>query len=165
MFARRALLSVAALIVFYGSAFASGPNDVKTFSVAVTVIDEKNQPVPDATVEVHSGDKSLGASATDTSGKINLSLASVGAYSPTISKKGYLNTGTTVEVSSYNPVQDMDVVVSSAALSQQSVTVSSHFLVPCGASSRSSTGRLGPTGRFPQLLLQRSCCSRSIRCQ
>src|SRR6516162_5091168 len=68
-FARRWLLLAAALVVFSGAVFASGPNDVKTFAVAVTVIDEKSQPVPDTTVEVRVGDKSLSTSATDASGK------------------------------------------------------------------------------------------------
>jgi len=113
----------AASVVCCGSVFASGPKDVKTFSVAVTVIDEKNQPVPDATVEVRTGDKSLSTSATDGFGKVNLSLPGVGVYALTVSREGYLNNGTTVEVSGDNPVQDIDVVMSSAILSRQSVTV------------------------------------------
>ena len=114
---------LAAVIVFCGSVFASGPNDGKTFSVALTVIDEKNQPIAEATVEVRAGDKSLSTSATDASGKVNLSLPGVGSYALAVSKKGYVNTGTTLEISAGTPVQDMDVVMSSAALSQQSVTV------------------------------------------
>ena len=123
IFARRWLLLAAALVVFSGAIFASGPNDVKTFAVAVTVIDEKNQPVPDATVEVRVGDKSLSTSATDASGKVNLTLPGVGDYALAISKQGYLNTGTMLEIDANTPVQDIDVVMSSAALGQQSVTV------------------------------------------
>ena len=122
-FARRWLLLAAALVVFSGAVFASGPNDVKTFAVAVTVIDEKSQPVPDTTVEVRVGDKSLSTSATDASGKVHLTLPAVGDYSLAISKQGYLNTETMLEIAADTPVQDMDVVMSSAALSQQSVTV------------------------------------------
>jgi carboxypeptidase family protein/TonB-dependent receptor-like protein len=121
--AKRWLL-FAAFVVFCGSVFASGPKNVTTFSANVTVIDENNQPVPEATVEVRSDDKSLGTSATDSSGKVNLSFPGVGPYALTVSKKGYLDTGTTLEVSADTPVQDIDVVMSSAALSQQSVTVS-----------------------------------------
>jgi Carboxypeptidase regulatory-like domain len=123
IFARRWLLLAAALVVFSGAVFASGPNDVKAFSVAVTVIDEKDQPVADAIVEVRVGDKSLSTSATDASGKLNLTLPGVGIYALAISKQGYLNTGTMLEIGADTPVQDMDVVMSSAALSQQSVTV------------------------------------------
>src|SRR5208283_3477471 len=86
MLAWGSLLLVAALILFSGSAFASGPNGVKTSSVAITVIDEKNQPVPDASVEVRSGDKSLSTSATDSAGKASLSLPGVGNYALVISK-------------------------------------------------------------------------------
>jgi hypothetical protein len=125
-FAGRSLLLLAALAVFCfcGTAFPSGPDAGKTFSVVVTVLDDKNQPVPGATVELRSGAKSLGASATDASGKVSVSLPSAGDYSLTIGKQGYLNAGTTVAVRADNPVQEMDVVISSAALSQQSVTVS-----------------------------------------
>src|SRR5580700_962509 len=123
IFAMRWLLLFAASVEFCGGVFASGPKDTKAFSVAVTIIDETNQPVPDAIVEVRSDDKSLGTSVTDGSGKANLSLPGVGVYALTVSKKGYLDTGTTVEARADNPVQNMDVVMSGAALSQQSVTV------------------------------------------
>ncbi|MGO9519322.1 MAG: carboxypeptidase regulatory-like domain-containing protein [Candidatus Korobacteraceae bacterium] len=130
IFGKRWLLLFAAFVVFCGSVFASGPNDGRIFSIALTVLDEKNEPVPDATVEVRSGDKLLGTSATDSSGKINLSLPSVGGYALGVSKKGYLNTGTMIEVSADKPVQDIDVVMSSAALSQQSVTVTAESTNP-----------------------------------
>ena len=129
IFAKRWLL-FAAFVAFCGSVFASGPKDVKTFSVNVTVIDENKQSVPEATVEVRSDDKSLGTLATDSSGKVNLSLPSAGGYVLAISKKGYLNTGTMVEVSADNSVQNMDVVMSSTALSQQSVTVTAESTNP-----------------------------------
>ena len=129
-FARRSLLLFAAFVVFCGSVFASSPKDAKTLSVVVTVIDEKNEPVPDATVEVRSSNKSLVTLATDRSGKVNLSFPGAGVYALTVSKKGYLNTGTTVEAGADNPVQDLDVVMSSAALSQQSVTVTSESTNP-----------------------------------
>lgn len=44
--AKRWLLLFAASVVFCGSVFASGPKDAKAFSVAVTIIDETNKPVP-----------------------------------------------------------------------------------------------------------------------
>ena len=130
IFGKRWLLLLAAFVVFCGSVFASGPNDGKIFSIALTVLDEKNEPVPDATVEVRSGGKLLGTSATDSSGKINLSLPSVGGYALGVSKKGYLNTGTMIEVRADKPVQNIDIVMSSAALSQQSVTVTAESTNP-----------------------------------
>ena len=117
------LLLSAAFVVFCGSVFASGPNDAHTSPVVVAVLDEKNQPVPDATVEVRSDDKFLATSATDSAGKVNLSLPGVRVYALTVSKKGYLTTGTTVEVGANNPVQNVDIVMSSTALGQQSITV------------------------------------------
>ena len=130
-FARWPLLLFAAFVVFCGSVFASSPNGGKAFLVVVTVIDDNDQPVPDATVEVRSGEF-LGTSATDSSGKINLNLPSAGGYALAVNKKGYLNTGTMVEVSADNSVQNIDVVMSSAALSQQSVTVTAESTNPVG---------------------------------
>lgn len=123
MLARRFPLLVAALLVFCGSGLALGPDAGETFSAAVTVIDDKNQPLAESTVEVRAGDKSLSTSTTDSSGKVILSLPTAGDYSLIIKKKGYLDTETTVAVKADNPVQEMDVVLSSAALSEQSVTV------------------------------------------
>ena len=55
-FAWWSLLLFAAFVVFCRSVFASSPNDGKAFLVVVTVTDEKDQPVPNATVEVRSGE-------------------------------------------------------------------------------------------------------------
>jgi len=139
MFATRWLLVMAALTVFFPSAFPSNLNAAKNFSVAVTVTDEEHQPVADATVEVHSGDKSLSTSTTDIFGKIILGLPDIGNYSLAISKKGYVNTAATFEVSTDNPVQEVDVVMSSADLGLQSITVTDEAPNPVAEPEASRT--------------------------
>jgi hypothetical protein len=89
----------------------------------VVVVDEKNHPVADATVEFHSGDKSLGKSVTNASGTVNLSFPSAGTYLLNISHKGYVDITTALEVSASNAGQEIDVVLGTAALSEQTVTV------------------------------------------
>ncbi len=106
-----------------GFVWASGPTDVPTYSINLSVIDEKNQPVPNATVEIRSNGGLTSTSTTNSTGKVALAVSATGIYSLNIQKKGYLSDETTVEVSVSNTAQELDVVLSEAALSQQSVEV------------------------------------------
>jgi hypothetical protein len=103
--------------------WASGPGDVLTYSINLSVIDEKNQPVPDATIEIRSSSQLISTSTTSAAGRATLAINAAGSYSLSVQKKGYLPTETTVEVGESNAAQDVDVVLSGAALSQQSVEV------------------------------------------
>ncbi|MGZ7100075.1 MAG: carboxypeptidase-like regulatory domain-containing protein, partial [Candidatus Angelobacter sp.] len=103
--------------------WASGPSDIRTYSINLSVIDEKNQPVPDATVEIRSTGGPISTYTTSATGKVTLTVNGAASYSLRIQKKGYLPTETTLEVAESNPAQDVDVVLSEAALSQQSVEV------------------------------------------
>jgi hypothetical protein len=103
--------------------WASGPSDTRTYSINLSVIDEKNQPVPDATVEIRSTGGSISTSTTSPTGRVTLVVNGAASYSLRIQKKGYLPTETTLEVAESNSAQDVDVVLSEAALSQQSVEV------------------------------------------
>jgi hypothetical protein len=109
---------------------ASGANDAKPFSAVVVVTDEKNQPVANAAVAVRSGAKTLGKSATDASGKASLRFSAAGSYLLTISHKGYVDITTAIDVSAANSGQEIDVVLGSAALSQQSITVTGEAASP-----------------------------------
>ena len=89
----------------------------------VTVIDEKNQPIADASVTVTLGDKQMTSAATDAAGKANLVLPASGTYLLNITKKGYLNTETSVDATASQEPRSIDVVLNSVALSQQTVDV------------------------------------------
>src|ERR1035437_6445140 len=102
---------------------ASGPSATRTFSINLSVIDEKNQPVADATVAVRSTSGPISTSTTGATGKVTLAVNTTGSYSLSIQKKGYLPTETTLEVSESNTTQEVDVVLSEAGLSQQTVEV------------------------------------------
>jgi Carboxypeptidase regulatory-like domain len=102
---------------------APGSDDVHAYSLNINVIDEKNQPLPGATVEVRANQKLFTSATTNAAGKVALTLNATGSYSLVIQKKGYLPTETTLEVSESNAAPEIDVVLSETALSQQSVEV------------------------------------------
>ena len=110
-------------LALYGLAKASGTDDVHIYSLNISVIDEKSQPVPNATIEVRANEKLISTSTTAATGKVTLAVSATGSYSLIIQKKGYLATQTVLEVSEGNAAPEVDVVLSEAALSQQSVEV------------------------------------------
>jgi Carboxypeptidase regulatory-like domain len=101
----------------------SAAADSRTDVIHLSVIDEKNLPVPDATVEIRLGDKLVSTASTDAMGKVTLRVNALGTYSLGIQKKGYLPSESALEVSEASAAQDIDVVLSAAALSKQSVEV------------------------------------------
>ncbi len=123
---RRAVAGVFLLFMaICGITSTSGASDSGTWVVHVEVIDEKNLPVPDAAVEVQRGEKLVSTSRTDAAGKLTLTLTLPGTYSLGIQKKGYLPSETALKVSETDAALgiDIDVVLSSVGLSQQSVEV------------------------------------------
>lgn len=119
----KSLVALGWIAPLCGFLWASGPNDVRTYSINLSVIDEKNQPIPDVAVEIRSSGGLVSNSKTSATGRVTLAINAAGSYLLSIQKKGYLTTETTVEVSESNAAQDVDVVLSAAALSQQSVEV------------------------------------------
>ncbi len=119
----KGLVLVGSVALLCGLLWASGPSDVGAYSINLSVIDEKNQPVPNATVEVRANGGLLSTAITSAAGKVTLAVTAAGSYSLSIQKKGYLPTETTLQVSESTAPQDIDVLLSEAALSQQSVEV------------------------------------------
>lgn len=95
----------------------------RAWVINLSVTDEKNLPVPDATIEVQIGDKRKGAVSTDAAGKATVTVNVPGSYSLTIQKKGYLPGRTTLQIGDGTTIPDIDVVLSSAAQNQQTVEV------------------------------------------
>src|SRR5208337_445829 len=125
---------------------ASRAGDIRTWVIHLSVIDEKNLPVPNATVEVRLSEKLASTSSTDATGKVTLTVSLPGTYALNIQEKGYLPTGTTLEVSEGNAAQDIDidVVLSTVALSRQSVEVKGEASNPITETS-SGPSTLAPT--------------------
>lgn len=125
---------------------ASGGDDFRTSVIHLSVIDEKGLPVPDATVEVRGGEKPVSTSSTDATGKVTVRVNIPGTYSLNVQKKSYLPTATALKVSEEDAPQgtDIEVVLSSVALSQQSVEVKGEASNPI-TETTSSTAVLSPT--------------------
>ena len=119
----------------------SGAADFRTWIIHLSVIDEKNLPVPDATVEVRVSDKLVSTSSTDATGKVALTVNLPGTYSLKIQKKGSLPTETTLEVNEGNAAQDIDidVLLTTVALSQQRVEVKGEASNPITETSSGPT--------------------------
>jgi hypothetical protein len=131
-------------VAIFGVAGASGTSDFRTGVINLSVIDEKNLPVPNAMVEVRASGQLVNTFSTSATGKVALMVNAPGTYSLTIQKKGYLRTETALEVSEGNAVQDVDVVLSAAPLSQQSVEVKGEASNPITETSSGPT-TLAPT--------------------
>jgi hypothetical protein len=91
--------------------------------VDVSVVDDKSQPVANAGIAVTREEKAVLTVVTDASGKASVMLHAKGKYLFTITKKAYLSTQTSVEITMGADPQPVDVVLSAVDLSQQSVDV------------------------------------------
>ncbi len=109
---------------------AGAPANAKTLAAVVAVTNEKNQPVPNAKVEVRFGGKTLNQTTADAGGKVTLSFPAAGSYLLIVSHQGFVDISTVVEVNASDSGQEIDVVLGSAALSQQTITVTGEAASP-----------------------------------
>jgi len=92
-------------------------------SVQISVVDEKNKPVANASITVTQADKLVAAAETDASGKASVVLPMTSTYMLRVAKTGFLAADTAVEVTADRDVLTVDVVLSVVDLSQQTVNV------------------------------------------
>jgi len=85
------------------------------------VVDEKEQPVAQAVVEIRRQAQVLVSASTDGEGKASLSISSPGSCVLNVSQKDYISVQTELEVGA--EVEEIRVVLTKAALSQQSIDV------------------------------------------
>lgn len=95
----------------------------RTYSIIIFVDDEKNEAVPDTVIDIRLGETSVATNITNASGKANFTVNSAGTYSLNIHKKGYLPVQTILEISKDTAVPEIDVVLTSAVLNEQSIEV------------------------------------------
>ncbi|MGP0098949.1 MAG: carboxypeptidase regulatory-like domain-containing protein [Terriglobales bacterium] len=112
-------------ITFCSFSIVSYAGDLASSAIRVVVIDEKNLPVSGAKVEVRLSGKIVSTASTDADGKVTLTVDLPGSYALNIQKKSYLPTDTVLEVNAGSTATgiDIDVVLNTVALSQQSVEV------------------------------------------
>jgi len=123
LFRKTGAIALLISMAVWGVPYASGAGDSRSRSMNLSVIDEKNLPVANATIELRLGEELVSASSTDATGKVTLTVKAVGTYSLKVQKKGYLPLQTALEVNGGTAARDVDVVLTTAPLSHQSVEV------------------------------------------
>jgi hypothetical protein len=117
--ARRILLLVY-LVVAAGSRLAAAD---QAASIAVSVTDEKHQPVAEATVDLHRDAEAVRSALTNSAGQVFLKAPGPGDFVLVVSKKGYFPAETPLTVKSDTPAAEIEVTLTQVELSQQDVTV------------------------------------------
>ena len=107
----------------------------QTYSVNIFVVDENNQSVPGTIIEIRTGETLPATLATDPSGKATFTVTNAGTYLLDLHKKGYLPIQTSVEIGKDNALPEIDVVLSRAMLSQQTVEVKGEASSPVAETS------------------------------
>ncbi len=92
-------------------------------SISLSVLDDQNQPVSEARIELRLDERLVATAVTDAAGKVNIELPSAGSYVLVVSKKGYLSTQSPLAVKADNGAQQVEVTLPQNALSQQSANV------------------------------------------
>ena len=118
--------SVCLLLVLFGcvclgSAVAQQRN--QSIVIVLSVVDDKSQAVPEARIEIRAEGQILASKATDASGRATVNLQGWDSLQLTVSKQGYLATSTVLEIKPTTGPTEVEVVLSKAELSQQSVEV------------------------------------------
>jgi Carboxypeptidase regulatory-like domain len=117
----------------------SSASDFPASVVHLSVVDEKNLPVANATIEVRLDDEILSTARTDGSGKVTLRISVPGDYSLAVQKKGYLPNETSLQIIEGSAAQNIDVVLSTAPVNKQSVDVTGEASNPITETSSGST--------------------------
>ena len=90
-------------------------------AVRLSVVDEADQPIAQAVVEIRRQEQVLASASTEAGGSASLTIPSPGSCVLNVSKKGYISTQTALEVGA--GVEEIHVVLTKAALSQQRIEV------------------------------------------
>jgi hypothetical protein len=138
-FRKAGAIALVIWIAICGVSHASAAGDSLSWVINLSVVDEKNLPLPHANVEVRVREELVNTSSTDANGKTMFTINAPGTYSLKIQKKGYLSVQTAVEVSEANAAQNVDVVLSSAALNRESVEVKGEASSPVTETTGSPT--------------------------
>src|ERR1700683_3600815 len=123
LFHKTGAIALLISMAVWGVPYASGADDTRSRIMNLSVVDEKNLPVPNATIELRLGEELVSASSTDATGRVTLTINAVGTYSLKVQKKGYLPVQTALEVNGGAAARDVDIVLTTAPLSHQSVEV------------------------------------------
>ncbi len=116
-----------ALLVLFGCVCLASatPQQPASRSVVIdlSVVDDKGQAVAQARVEIRAQGQLLATALTDAAGRATAALQGQPGLHLTVSKQGYLATSTVLETKANTGPTEVEVVLSKAELSQQSIEV------------------------------------------
>ncbi|MGA2855920.1 MAG: hypothetical protein ABSE40_03575 [Candidatus Sulfotelmatobacter sp.] len=116
-----------ALLVLFGCVCLASatPQQQASRSVVIdlSVVDDKGQAVAQARVEIRAQGQLLATALTDAAGRATATLQGQPGLHLTVSKQGYLATSTVLETKANTGPTEVEVVLSKAELSQQSIEV------------------------------------------
>jgi hypothetical protein len=112
-------------------------------SVRISVADDKNVPVAQATVELRSGDKVVSTATTDDKGSVRVEVGAAGHYVLAISKEGFVREEYPLEAGPQMP-PEIEFVITPATLSKQSVDVTATAANPVEETAANSQTQLAP---------------------
>jgi len=116
-----------ALLVLFGCVCLASatPQQQAARSVVIdlSVVDDKSQAVAQARVEIRAQGQLLATALTDAAGRATATLQGRSGLRLTVSKQGYLATSTVLETKANTGPTEVEVVLSKAELSQQSIEV------------------------------------------
>ena len=107
--------------------------------IALTVLDEKGQPVASADAQIKSGDKVLAKGTTDSAGKVVITIDHPGPYTLIVQKKGYLANQSPLNLNAEQASEELDLVLTQAGLSEQKVEVQATASSPVAEASASTS--------------------------
>ncbi|MGB8062395.1 MAG: TonB-dependent receptor [Candidatus Sulfotelmatobacter sp.] len=91
--------------------------------IVLSVIDDKSQAVPQAHIDIRAQGQLLATTSTDSAGRATTTLQTLANLQLTVSKQGYLTTSTVLEMKANTAPTEVEVVLTKAELSQQSIDV------------------------------------------
>jgi len=95
----------------------------RSIVIDLSVVDDKGQAIPQARIEISAQGHLLATELTDTAGKTTATLQRRNSLQLTVSKQGYLATSAALEIKADTEPEEVEVVLTKAELSQQSVEV------------------------------------------
>ena len=121
------LRSEMVLLVLFGcvclGSAAAQRRATQSIVIVLSVVDDKSQAVPQARIEIRAEGQLLATELTDAAGRATATLQGPAGLQLTVSKQGYLATSTVLETKTNTGPLEVEVVLSKAELSQQSVEV------------------------------------------
>jgi len=117
---------MAILVLFAFVCLASAASQqpaARSIVMDLSVVDDKGQAVPQARIEIRAQGQLLATELTDAAGRTTATLQRRDSLQLTVSKQGYLATSTALEIKATTGPEEVEVVLTKADLSRQSIDV------------------------------------------